>query len=143
MMLKTFAIVGTVLMSLQLVEGVTDYSSIDPGSDLYRLAHLICGEGQNCDRTEQEYIGSVALNRVASDKFPNTLEGVIYQTNPIQYACVWDGNYDREPTQTNWEVAEDLLENGSKLPDDIVWQSAEPQGCYVYIQTDYHYYCGG
>jgi len=132
-------------MALQIVTGVTltDYSVVEPGTDLYLLAHVICGEAQNCSREEQEYVGSVVLNRVKSDEFPDTLSEVIYQTGPIQYACVWDGNFDREPTQTNWEVADELLRNGSVLPDDVVWQSAEPQGDYIYLQTEYHYYCGG
>ena len=127
-------------MALQVVTGVT---TAEPGTDLYLLAHVICGEAQNCPRSEQEYVGSVALNRVKSDRFPDTLSEVIYQTNPVQYACAWDGNFDREPTEENWDVAADLLENGSVLPDDVVWQSAEPQGSYTYIQTEYHYYCGG
>lgn len=127
-------------MALQVITGVT---TAEPETDLYLLAHVICGEAQYCPRTEQEYVGSVVLNRVKSNEFPDTLSEVIYQTNPIQYACVWDGNFYREPTQENWEVAADLLENGSVLPDDIVWQSAEPQGSYTYIQTEYHYYCGG
>lgn len=132
-------------MALQIVTGVTvtDYSAVEPGTDLYLLAHVICGEAQNCPREEQEYVGSVVLNRVKSDRFPDTLSEVIYQTDPIQYACVWDGNFDREPTQTNWEVADELLRTGSVLPDDVVWQSAEPQGDYTYLQTKYHYYCGG
>lgn len=134
-------------MAVQVITGVTltktDYSTVAPGSDLYLLAHVICGEAQNCDRTEQEYVGSVVLNRVKSDRFPDTISEVIYQTGPIQYACAWDGNFDREPTELNWEVAENLLEAGSKLPEDVVWQSAEPQGSYTYIQTEYHYYCGG
>lgn len=141
MIITKFAIAG--LMSLQIVTGVKDYSNVDPSTDLWKLSHLICGEGQNCPWEEQVYIGSVGLNRVKSDRFPNTLEEVIYQTNPVQYACAWDGNYDREPTQMNWEVADYLLTNGSQLPDDVVWQSAEPQGSYIYIQTEYHYYCGG
>ena len=127
-------------MALQIVTGVT---TAEPGTDLYLLAHVICGEAQNCPRSEQEYVGSVVLNRVKSDRFPDTLSEVIYQTDPVQYTCAWDGNFDREPTEENWDVAADLLENGSVLPDDVVWQSAEPQGSYTYIHTDYHYYCGG
>ena len=110
-------------------------------NNLYLLAHVICGEAQNCDRKEQEYVGSVVLNRVASNRFPNTLEEVLYQ--PGQYACTWDGNYSKEPTKLNWEVAEYLLKNGSVLPGDVVWQSAEFQGTYLYEDTGWHKYCGG
>lgn len=127
---------ATVLMQLRKLPAV-EYSE----NNLYLLSHLICGEAQNCPQKEQEYVGSVVLNRVESDRFPGTLSEVIFQSG--QYACTWDGNFDREPTELNIAVAEDLLRNGSKLPGDVVWQSAVPQGSYIYEQTEYHYYCGG
>ncbi|MEI3182582.1 MAG: cell wall hydrolase [Lachnospiraceae bacterium] len=37
-----------------------------------------------------------------SDKFPDTIEDVVYQKG--QYACVKDGNYFREPTERNWKM---------------------------------------
>ncbi|MBS6954250.1 MAG: cell wall hydrolase [Enterocloster asparagiformis] len=108
-------------------------------NDLYVLAHLICGEAQGCSDEEQRYVGSVVLNRVKHPEFPDTIEAVVYE--PGQYACVSDGNYDRDPTEANWENARWLLENGSVLPDKVIWQSRGKQGKGVYIKTKWHSYC--
>lgn len=125
-----------------------DYSQVQPESDLWLLAHVVSGEAHACDRTEMEYVASVVMNRVKSDRFPNTVSEVVYQTDPIQYACVYDGsgNFQQEPTIDNWEEAEYILnmyneEGYTVLPDDVVWQSQEPQGVGTYTKTDYHYYC--
>ena len=107
--------------------------------DLYVLAHAICGEGQCCPDEEQLYIGSVILNRRASSAYPDTIKGVVFQRG--QYACTWDGNYYREPTEANWRNARWLLENGSVLPGNVVYQAGFRQGSGLYLQTRYHKYC--
>ena len=132
------AVYGSVLADD--VDTISDRDN--PNSDLYILAHVICGEAQNCDELEQEYVASVVINRKNSDLFPNTLAEVVFQDNPLQYACTQDGNYYKEPTETNWEVAQRILYNGSVLPADVVYQSAVPLGSYIYEHTTYHYYCG-
>lgn len=113
--------------------------SVYSANDLYVLAHVICGEAQGCPDEEQRYVGSVVLNRVKSSNFPDTIENVVFQ--PGQYACVRDGNYDREPTKANWENARWLLENGSLLPDYVVYQSRGRQGEGEYMRTNWHSYC--
>lgn len=107
--------------------------------DLYVLAHVICGEAQNCPDDEQRYIGSVVLNRRNSGRYPGTIKGVVFQ--PGQYSCTRDGNYYRTPTEANWANARWLLENGSVLPGNVVFQSGGRQGKGVYLRTGYHYYC--
>ena len=100
--------------------------------DLYLLSHLIGGEvGANwCTEEQMLAVGSVVLNRVNDPRFPNTLKGVIFQSG--QYACTWDGNFDREPTARVVRVAQYLLDNGSVIPTNVVWQSSVPQGNGVY-----------
>lgn len=116
-------------------EAVSSYTE----QDLYILAHAICGEGQSCPDDEQLYIGSVILNRTIHGAYPNTIEGVVFQKG--QYACTRDGNYYREPTEANWRNAQWLLENGSILPANVVYQAGFRQGSGIYIQTRYHKYC--
>ena len=106
--------------------------------DVYLLAHLIAGEAQPCDDMEQRYVASVVLNRVADSRFPNSLEGVIFQKR--QYACISDGNFYRTPTERNWMNAKWILENGSILPQKVVWQSGGRQG-RLYLRTKWHSYC--
>ena len=107
--------------------------------ELYIMAHVLAGEAQNCTDQEQLYVGSVVLNRVAHPSFPNTLKGVVFQKG--QYACTWDGNYYREPTDRNWANARKLLKEGSVLPGNVIWQSSRKQGKGVYVKTQWHYYC--
>lgn len=107
--------------------------------DLSILSHVICGEAQNCPDSEQLYVGSVVLNRMNSGRYPGTIEGVVFQCG--QYSCTRDGNYYRPPTAANWANAKWLLENGSILPGNVVFQSGGRQGRGVYLKTSYHTYC--
>lgn len=123
---------------------ITEYTAVVPvrsytDEDLYILAHVICGEAQSYSDEEQRYVGSVVLNRVNSDRYPNTIKGVVFQKN--QYTCTRDGNYYRTPTESNWANAKYLLENGSVLPGNVVYQSGGRQGKGVYLKTAKHYYC--
>lgn len=115
----------------------TDYSY----DEVEMLAHLINGEAGAdwCSDTTRYYVGSVVLNRVNSYEFPDTIYGVIFQSG--QYACTWDGNYDRTPSQRCYEIAKDLLENGSWLPNNVVFQANFSQGSGVYDYIDGVYFC--
>ena len=107
--------------------------------ELYLMAHLIWGEA-GYDNEEMMYaIGSVVLNRVNHSAYPNTIEGVIYQSG--QYACTWDGNFDKTPSELAWQIAEDLLINGSTLPENVVYQAQFTQGSGVYIQIENEFFC--
>ena len=79
---------------------MTEYGAVQGWTeeDLYVLAHVICGEAQNCPDDEQRYIGSVVLNRRNSGRYPGTIKGVVFQ--PGQYSCTRDGNYYRTPRPT-------------------------------------------
>lgn len=107
--------------------------------DLQIMAHVLAGEAQPYSDTEQRLVGSVVLNRVEHDSYPDTIEGVVFQKG--QYACTRDGNYYREPTERNWANAKWLLENGSILPEHVIYQSGGKQGKGVYLKTEHHYYC--
>ena len=97
-------------------------------NDLYVLSHIISAEAGNCSDEMMIAVGSVVLNRVEDDRFPNTIEEVVFQNNPIQYSPTVNGTYYNEPTEGAVEVAQMLLEEGSQIPEDVVWQSNFPQG---------------
>lgn len=77
--------------------------------------------------------GSVVLNRINSDDFPDTLYDVIYQTDPVQYQPTVSGSINNTPTQRVKDAAKFLLEYGSVLPADVIFQSEDIQGP-VYFQ---------
>lgn len=107
--------------------------------DLYIMAHLIAGEAQPCDDAEQRYVASVVLNRVKHHEFANTIKDVVFEKG--QYDCIPKRTYYREPTERNWANAKWILENGSILPDYVIWQSKGKQGNGVYLKTKWHTYC--
>lgn len=97
---------------------------------LYILSHIICGEARGYSDELQLAVGSVFLNRVKDPRFPDTFEGVAFQKK--QYACTRDGNYYREPTESNIKNAIYLLENGPQLPSNVIFQAEFKQGKGVY-----------
>lgn len=109
--------------------------------DVYLLSHLINGESGSswCTDEMRYYVGSVVLNRMNDDRFPNTIKEVIYQDG--QYACIWDGNFDKEPSEDCIRIAEELLTNGSVLPEEVVWQAQFKQGKGVYEKVQNMYFC--
>lgn len=112
-----------------------DYSE----NDLYILEHVIAGECNDCCYDMKISVGSVVLNRVADDRFPNTIEEVVFQ--PGQYACTWDGNYYKEPNEETVEAAKYLLENGTQIDESVVWQAEFVQGNGVYDIIGNMYFC--
>ena len=97
--------------------------------DVDLLARLLtCEMGCSWIADEQQlYVGSVVLNRVASDLFPDTLQEVIYQ--PGQYAPAISGWIETvQPDERTIENARWLLENGSVLPENVLYQSTVVQG---------------
>lgn len=108
-------------------------------NDLYILSHLIYGEAGNQNWNFQVATGSVVLNRVKSNKFPNSIKGVVFQRG--QYACTWDGNYNKTPSKQAKNVAKYLLQNGSQLPSYVIWQAEFRQGKGVYKKLGNTYFC--
>lgn len=115
--------------------------------DVDLLARLLtCEMGCSWIADEQQlYVGSVVLNRVASDLFPDTLQEVIYQ--PGQYAPAISGWIETvQPDERTIENARWLLENGSVLPENVLYQSTVVQGpvydCYYdAVLGTTTYYC--
>jgi N-acetylmuramoyl-L-alanine amidase len=69
--------------------------------ELNLLARLISGEARGEPFVGQVAVGAVVLNRVVSNSFPDTIEGVIYQSR--QFTAVSDGQINIRP---NWEAKE-------------------------------------
>lgn len=111
-------------------------------SELRLLASLIFAEVGCIEDDECLYAcGSVVLNRVLAEDFPDTIRGVIYQDNPLQYACTVDGNIYQEPSRRCIRIAKDLLVNGSTLPEDVIYQAEFVQGSGIYKQYENMYFC--
>lgn len=135
----TPTVVATV-QPTQTVEPTPTPTPIDP-DELDLLAHLIYAEaGSDWCEDEMLYgVGSVVLNRMASKYYPDTMHEVIYQKG--QYACIIDGNIKKEPNERAYRIAEDLLKNGSRMPEKVIYQAEFKQGKGVYKKVQNMYFC--
>lgn len=96
-----------------------DYSN----NDLELLSRLIMaevgGESYEC----MVAVGEIVLNRVKSDKFPNTIKGVIYQAG--QFSVVKNGSIKKKPHELATKAAQKVLNGSHSIPDDVLYFRAD------------------
>lgn len=105
----------------------TQEDEID-SNDLYILSHIINAEAgdDNCSHELRIAVGSVVLNRVSDPDFPDTIHDVVFDDG--QYEPTWNGKYEKLPSEDSIETAKFLLENGSQIPTNCVYQANFEQG---------------
>ena len=125
-----------ILLALSLAGAGAGTEQTYTEDDLWVLSHIINAEAgdSNCPHDLRIAVGSVVLNRVESDEFPDSIRDVVYQSG--QYAPTWNGSMEKEPSEDSVEVAQMLLEDGSQIPDECVFQAEFPQGSGVYESFD-------
>ena len=112
--------------------------------DLYCLSHIINAE-MGCESWEDKiYTGSVVLNRVHGDLWwsngQRTIRAVVFRTKPLQYSPIKNGSFWNTPNEESVRAAMYLLENGSQIPSNVVYQAEFKQG-KVWKKTHGAYYC--
>lgn len=120
----------------------TETENTYTNEDMYYLTCAIVGEGQNTSFEEQIAVASVVVNRLNSEWFNyDTIKEVC--TAPGQYTSFSNGMAYREPTEENIAAAEYVLENGSQLPENCIFQSLHKQGngVYKYFEDTGTYIC--
>ena len=96
--------------------------------DLELFAKLIYRETGNQGWDCMLACGSVVLNRMNSDHYPDTLKGVIYQhnkrTGKYAYSVVKNSSRfnNTVPSEEAYWCAEFLLQNGSQIPANVMYQ---------------------
>lgn len=119
--------------------------------DLRTLALIIYQEAgaDYCSDDTRLMVGTVVLNRVASDAYPDTIQEVAQQRK--QYGRLyWTGLVWPERAQDQAEAhaveraytcAEQLLQGLRVLPSDVIYQAEFPQGTEVMAHQDGLYFC--
>lgn len=119
--------------------------------DLSILAMIIYQEvgADYCSDDTRRKVGSVFINRVNSDYFPDTFEEVALQKR--QYGeLYWTGlkwpdraslKQERHAVKRAYRIAKEILEEGSILPDDVLYQAEFPQGVRTHSYQDGMYFC--
>ena len=102
---------GVVGESTAAALGVTLTGSVSAAgyneSETYLLGRLVHGEARGEPYVGIVAVGAVALNRVRSSRFPNTLAGVIYQSGAFD--AVSDGQINLAPSEQSRRAARDAL----------------------------------
>lgn len=133
------------------------YNSVETEEHLYTdqqreiLAIIIYQEAgaDMCSDDTRRKVGSVFLNRVSSELFPDTFEEVATQRK--QYGTLYltgikwpdRASYSQEAhaVERAYAVAEELLISGGVLPSNVIWQAEFPQGDGIYCYQDGIYFC--
>ena len=104
---------------------------------LARLIH--CENSNEVDGEEACWkTGSVVINRINNASYPDTLGGVIYDRG--QYDCTGK-LYREEPTDIEYEVAAELLNSGSVIPESVVFAAEFTQGSGEWSREGRTIYC--
>jgi hypothetical protein len=109
--------------------------------ELVLLAKLIQWEAGSSWLSEElrMCVGEVALNRVASPEFPDTLEGVIYQYGQYVGADTPAFRYYLIPSRPCVEAALRVLQGERLLEPQVVFEGHEIQGKVHSAFIDLHY----
>ena len=88
--------------------------------DLYWMARIISAESQGEPLLGKLAVGTVVLNRVASEEFPNTIYDVIFDRKwGVQFTPVANGTVYNEPTQESVLAAKLVLDGARAAGDSL------------------------
>jgi hypothetical protein len=119
--------------------------------DLETLALVIYQEagGDDCSDETRLMVGTVVLNRVADDRYPDTIAEVA--TEYRQYGRLyWTGlewperagkAQEAHAVKRAYDCATQLLDGYRALPEDVVFQAEFTQGTEVVAKQDGFYFC--
>ena len=114
----------------------------DPEYEL--LVRLVTAEAEDQEPQAQYMIACVVMNRVKSPLFPDTVEEVIWQNEPVeQFTSMWNGRFERCISTKECRRAVDfLIEHGNQLPEDVLYFTSDGYlpGTEPYMQVDEIYF---
>ena len=104
--------------------------------DIYLMAKVVHAEAGNQDMVGKRLIADVILNRYYSEDFPDTIEGVVYQTG--QFAT------ESLDTYTEWDLEAVYYEINARIDTDVLYFRTgkfHGHGTPLY-QHNAHYFSG-
>lgn len=92
--------------------------------EMAMIAQLVQAEAGNQDLHGKRLVADVVLNRVDSEKFPNTIEEVIFQKNPAQFGVTADGAFEKAKSEISEECFEAVWmewERDTRLDKEVLY----------------------
>lgn len=135
----------------------TEYSVLPEEMPIYTaeeldtLALVIYQEagGDECSDETRLMVGTVVLNRVADDRYPDTITEVATQYKQYGRLCwtglVWPERaelpQEAYAVKRAYDCATQLLDGDRVLPSDVIYQAEFIQGTEVVAEADGFYFC--
>lgn len=105
------------------------------------LARIVWLEARGEPVEGQQAVVEVVFNRMASGLYPDTLYGVLSQSNPVQF-CSWKNREYAMPTEKEYQSIKDVLEGKTALlRNDTMYFSTFPLTDHVEQKIGGHYFC--
>lgn len=91
------------------------------------LAQCVEAEAGIDNYESQKYVAQVILNRLHSERYPNTLKEVIYQKSGKcpQFSVAYNGAMNREVTPETLKNVQSVLIHGTDIPDNVFFFYSE------------------
>ena len=106
--------------------------------DMDLLAKVVWVEAQGESFEGQQAVAEVALNRLVSPDFPDTLYDVIYAEGQFRSAPFLE---DATPWQVQYEAIEAALYGPNVLPMDVMYFAQQPTNDNVWGKIGGHVFC--
>lgn len=112
---------------------VTSPGAEHDAMDYYWLSRIIHAESGGEALEGQIAVGNVVLNRVASEDFPDSIPGVIFdEENGVQFEPVANGTVVNDPTELSLEAARRVLDGENTVGDALYFFApALSQGTWI------------
>jgi len=108
--------------------------------DFYWLSRIISAESGGEPLEGQIAVGNVVLNRVASEEFPNTIPGVIFdRVDAVQFEPVENGTVYKDPTTQAKDAARRVL-NGEDVIGEAMYFYAPALSQGIWINANRTYF---
>lgn len=112
----------------------------------YLLAKLAMSEAGDQDIEGKALVMRVVLNRVSSDKFPESVKEVIFQKH--QFSPISDGRYfELEPNEDCWTALDLITEDGWNESEDALYFESESESTwhhdnlqFLFQHGDHYFY---
>ena len=95
--------------------------------EIMLLSKLVAGEARGESYEGQVAVAAVVINRVKDSRFPNTLEGVIYQKNA--FSVVKNGRINAQPTSSTYRAAQEALYGNDPTNNAIYFWNPDISTC--------------
>lgn len=120
------------------VRGEPRYGITLTQEEMKLLAKVVWVEARGECEAGQQAVAEVALNRLVSDRFPDTLHDVIYGEGQFRSVKFLD---KAEPYQLQYEMIENALYGPYVLPKDVYYFATTPMTSKVWGRIEGHVFC--